>query len=212
MHRLAFELGDSMKLSTCALACAVTLWLTDAATAATISGTGLTTSAIPGGTVVAFDGIVGPFGSILIGNVLFSGDAPIDIGGDYNGLYNTTGGGSLYNNFDFRPLSFRFDFVTPVSAFAFNWGASDFEWTLQAFSETGSLLEASILSPTFDSNLGEFFGISAPGIKYASLFTEQDDFVFIDNFTYATDVSPVPLPAGFSLLLAAIGCLAVFGR
>ena len=184
-----------------------------AASATTISGIGSPVAAIPGGTVEGFDSTTaGLYSALTFGNVTITsiGD-PFTIGTDFNGSYNTSGGQSLYNDFDYTPLSFRFDFATAVDAFAFNWGASDYVWYLDAFDSVGTLLDTLAISPTYGSGAGEYFGIAATGISYATLFTTSGDYVFIDNFTSGA-VAPIPVPASLPLLLAGLGALVAFGR
>ena len=202
-----------MKKTIAFLAGMAALSVTSAASAATIAGTGSPSSVISGGTVEGFDSTAsGLYASNTFGNVTISGIGdPYTIGTAYNGQYNNSGGQSLYNDFDYSPISFRFDFATAVSAFAFNWGAADYNWTLQAFDAANNLLESFVLTPTYASNAGEFYGIAAAGIQYATLWTDTGDYVFIDNFT-STTVAPVPLPAGLPLLMAALGGLALVNR
>lgn len=180
-----------------------------AASAATISGVGAPVAAIPGGTVETFDTTsAGLYNSLTFGNVTITGvDAPFTIGSDFNGDFNTSGGQSLYNDFDYVPLSIRFDFAVAVSAFAFNWGAADYVWQLSAYDAANNLLDSLALTPTLSSNAGEYFGIAANGIAYATLITGSGDYVFIDNFTSAP-VAAVPLPASVLLMLAGLGALA----
>jgi hypothetical protein len=168
---------------------------------------------VTGGTVEDFESAAaGLYDTLTFGNVTITGvDAPFTIGSAYAGNYNTTGSQSLYNDFDYVPLSIKFSFATAVEAFAFNWGAADTDWTLAAYDAASNLLESFVLTPTFGSNAGEYYGISASGIAYATLIGTSDDYVFIDNFT-STTVAPVPVPATFSLLALGLGGLAFMRR
>ncbi len=199
------------------------LGLVGTAHAAPINGVGdpISEPALSGGTVIDFDsGPTGQFSSITFGDVTFTGvGADLTIGPDFNGDFNTSGGNSLFNDFDFVPDAFRFDFDTPVEAFAFNWGASDNLWLLSAFDSGGSLLESSLLPIVSFSNAGEYFGIATPGISFATLVDQKDtfpggDFVFIDDFTFsgnAVSVS-VPEPSALSLTLLTLAGLGLAMR
>lgn len=176
------------------------------ASAITGNGSPITAAQLAGGTVIDFDGTTsGDYSSLSTGGVTFKGvDAPFTIGTDYNGNYNTNGGKSLYNGFDNTPRSLRFDFSSTVSAFGFNWGAADYAWTLNAYSSGGSLLESLTVNPTYASNNKEFFGIATAGISYATLATNSGDYIFLDNFTYASGGNTsVPEPS--SILLFGLG-------
>ena len=188
------------------------------ATAAPIIGLGdpLTHPALTGGTQEGFDAVAtGQYASLTLGNVTYIGvDAPFDIDTDFNGSFNTTGGKSMLNDFDLVPSSYRFNFGTPVSAFAFNWGAADFNWTLRAFDAGNNLLESLAVTPTFGSNAGEYFGIATPGIAYATLTLnpgESLDYVFIDRFTIS-DAAAVPEPLTLALFGAGLAGIAAHRR
>lgn len=175
------------------------------AQAAPIIGFGdpLTAPALAGGTQEGFDAVAtGQYNSLTLGNVTYIGvDAPFDIDSDFNGFYNTTGGQSLLNDFDLVPIQYRFNFSSPVNAFAFNWGAADTTWTLQAFDAGNNLLETLVINPTFSSNAGEFFGLAVNGISYATLVGNAGgDYVFIDRFTTSQQQVAAPEPASLALL------------
>ncbi len=152
-------------------------------------GNPLSDPTLTGGTQEGFDTTApGLYPSITIGLVKYTGvGAPLTIGPDYNGSFNTSGGQSIFNDFDNLPTAFRFDFAMPISAFAFNWGASDSGWVLQAFDSGNNLLDSLMVPPVNGSNSGEYYGLSAPGISYAVITNAgAGDYVFIDRFT--TDV------------------------
>lgn len=197
-----------------ALGLVLALYLPAAAHAATIIGAGNPGGAVTGSTVEDFDSTsAGFYASLTFGNVTITGiGGPFTIGSDYNGQYNTSGGQSLYNDFDFSPLSFRFDFATAVEAFAFNWGAADIgNWTLAAYDAADNLLESFNPAPTWSSNDQDYYGIAASGIAYATLIATNGDYVFIDNFA-STTVAAVPVPAAGFLLFGALGGLAALRR
>lgn len=177
--------------------------------AALISGFGdpVTHPSLAGGTVVDFDtSPTGLFHSQSYGALSINGeDGPFTIGSDFNGSFNTRGGQSLYNDFDFVPSILRFNFTSPVDAFGFNWGAADNTWTLEAYSAGGAVLDTQAITPVFGSNAGEYFGMAAAGISYAILWnTAGGDYIFIDNFTFIGDEPQVP-DAGSSLALLGFG-------
>ena len=76
--------------------------------ATVISGLGdpLTNAALAGGTQEGFDSTAaGVYNSITIGNVTYSGiGSGLNIGPDFNGNFNTTGGQSLFTDFDHDPV------------------------------------------------------------------------------------------------------------
>ena len=178
------------------------------ALAVPISGTGgsTTDAALAGGTVIDFDSTAaGQYASITINGVTFSdpGGDVLDIDGDFNGSFNTRGGQSMSNDFDFVPDQFRFDFASAVSAFGFKWGASDNTWTLTAYNSGGGVIESIIVAQVFGSNNLDYFGIAAAGIAYAILTDNKDnfqngDYVFIDDFVYVG--AAVPEPGTLALL------------
>lgn len=180
-----------------------------------ISGLGdpLADPALAGGTQEGFDGTAaGDYSSLTIGNVTYSSTgAPFTVGAAFNGSYNTTGGRSIYNDFDLVPDNFRFDFASAVDAFAFNWGASDNTWLLSAYDSGGTLLDSLLIGAVGASNAGEYFGIAASGIAYATLRDQHDrigtgDYVFIDRFTTAGGGVSVPEPSTVALFgLALLG-------
>lgn len=185
----------------------------NAATASPIQGvSGSAAPTIAGQTaVITFDDQSDTsFASKTIGSVTFSG-----IGGllrtssAYAGYYNGRGAYYLDNDAG-NTTGIRFDFATPVSAFAFNWGASDQAWTLSAFDAMGSLLESMTTPITQGSNAGDFIGIQTANIAWATLTTRSGgDWVFVDNLAIAqAATAAVPEPSTYALL--ALGGMLVF--
>lgn len=185
------------------------------ADAVLISGFGdpIADPALSGGTTIGFDTTTpGAYSSLTIGNATFVGlDAPFTIGADFNGSFNTSGGQSLFNGTDFVPAQIRVNFATPVSAFAFNWGASDNQWLLSAFDAANNLLEETLIPAVLGSNAGDFFGIAAADIAFLTLVDQKNnavngDFVFIDRFTFGiADDGPLPVSEPPTLGMFAMG-------
>ncbi len=134
---------------------------------------------------------------------------------DFSGLYNTSGQYLDNNNYEdngFSSLTITFNNGT--AAFGFNWGAAEpwAAWELTAFDASDTLLESYILPSTGPSNAGEFFGIAADNISYATLsWGGEYDWIFIDNMTYATN-APVPEPSTILLLGGGLAGLAFYRR
>lgn len=177
--------------------------------ASPITGFGdpLADAALAGGTQEGFDAVAaGQYSTLTLGNVTYSSvGSPLTIGTDFNGNYNTSGGQSMYNDYDLVPDNFRFDFATAVNGFAFNWGAADNTWVLNAYDSGGNLLDSLSIGPVYASNSGDYFGIAANAIAYATLQDQHDnipdgDYVFIDRFTTGGSAVSVPEPSTIALL------------
>ena len=201
-------------LAICAAVAATTL----AAEAATISGTGDagTDPLFADATFVGFEGTAtGSYNQLTFGNLTIDGiGGPFRIDGSYAGSFNGRGSVYLDNNAG-TTTSLRFTFATEVSAFAFNFGASDDSWTVTAFDAIGNVIETAAAPIVNASNAGDYIGISAAGIASFTLTTTSVyDYVFVDDivFNSGAAVAPVPLPAGLPLLLAGLGGLALTRR
>jgi hypothetical protein len=182
------------------------------ASATPLSGTdGSGNPPVPGATAtVDFEGQGNQTAaSFTLGGVTISG-----IGGDlridnsYAGQYNGRGGYYLDNNMG-DTNEIRFDFGGTVSAFAFNFGASDVLWTLSAFDSSNNLIESVSAPITHASNAGDYIGLADAGIAYATLTaSEGGDWVFVENITVAGQgTNNVPEPA--TLALCGLGLAAI---
>lgn len=167
------------------------------ANAVLISGTGGTGTDpnLADGTLIDFESTAaGQYASLTIFDVTFSdpGGDVLDVDGDFAGLFNTRGSQSMSNDFDYVPDQFRFDFASPVTAFGFNWGASDNDWRMDVYGTDG-LLESHIIPKVYSSNAGDYFGAVVNGISYVILTDLKDsisngDYVFVDDFRYVGDI------------------------
>jgi hypothetical protein len=212
-----------MKNRIVAMAAAALLASGTQAHAAFIVGTSsdpATDPALAGGTVITFDSAPsGAFSSLTLGNVTFGGVGDdFTIGNAFVGQYNTYGTQCLYNpatdeagNFDLTQFTFTFSGL--VSAFGFNEGASNSDWTLSAYSSTNTLIESDVLPQTEFDNDGDYFGISAPGISYATLTEDPNytagDYILIDNFTTVAGGTVSAPDSGSTALLLIVGLGAV---
>ncbi|OYU99252.1 MAG: hypothetical protein CFE45_13625 [Burkholderiales bacterium PBB5] len=197
-----------MTKSLTALAAAL-LTLAGAAHASPITGTsGSAAPTVAGATgTVTFDALAQTnYSSLTSGGVTFSGvGGSVRVSSSYAGDYNGRGAAYLDNNAG-STNSLRFDFNSPLSAFAFNWGASDVSWLLSAFDASGTLLESMTTPITNASNAGNYIGIAHSGIKYATLTASSGgDWVFVDNFVTAAAGTTVPEPASLALVALALG-------
>lgn len=182
-----------------------------AAQATLISGFGNPSSStvLNGGTVIDFDG--GPTGffyNYSIGDITFStsDSVPFEVGRDFDGAFNASEI-SLYSRLA-GPQSLVISFSTPVDAFGFNWGGTDFLWELRAFNSASALIDTVLLPAVESSNVGDFFGISAPDISFATLTrtTDSGDISVIDNFTFVRSVTS-NVPSGGTTALMLLGGL-----
>lgn len=122
-----------------------------------------------------------------VGHVNFLGPRVyVDANTAIAGNYNTTGARYLTNGSATKVFSINFP--SPVSAFGFNFGASDITWTMTAYDAAGNVVETMAIPATRGSNSGNYFGLSAPGI--ASVYLQQGaglrltDLVYLDNLRF----------------------------
>lgn len=197
---------------------ALALFAATPASASLISGTGLPSSsaALSGATTVDFSAVSpATYASLTVGGVTFGGgNGTFVVTDGLAGSYNTLGRNlqNLQNPGSASILNFIFS--SPVSAFGFNFGASNEDWLLEAFDSGNNVLESHTLAQTWFSNAGDYFGIANSGIAYAraTQMTHVNDtgvdYILLDNFAYVAQQSNgVPEPG--SLLLAGLGLFAL---
>ncbi|PKO38000.1 MAG: hypothetical protein CVU33_10405 [Betaproteobacteria bacterium HGW-Betaproteobacteria-6] len=186
------------------------------ASSALFSGFGLPSSdaLLTGATVVDFTSLTaGIYTSLTTGNVTFGGGGGSfvitnNLGGDYNtqgrNLQNLHGQGST--------TILDFTFASPVSAFGFNFGASNEDWSLAIYDAANNIIESQILNQTWFSNAGDYFGMATSGIASARLtqLTHVNDagadWILLDNFSY---VGRNNVPEPETLLLSGLGLFAL---
>lgn len=162
--------GEFMKkASILAAASFAVLAGTSAAHATSITGFGdpLSNSALAGGQQLDFSNVpTGSYASFTRAGVTFSGNGRIFVDGTHAGSYNTTGRYLQNNSGGTNVLTFSF--ADAVSAFAFNFGATDGSWTLAAYAGA-TLVDSLTFGPIFSSNARQYYGIAGNGITSATL-------------------------------------------
>lgn len=184
------------------------------ASSALFSGFGLPGSdaLLTGATVVDFTSLTaGTYTSLTTGNVTFGGgDGNFVIADSLGGSFNTQGRNLQNLQAQGSATILDFTFASPVSAFGFNFGASNEDWSLAIFDAGNNLIESQILNQTWFSNAGDYFGMATSGIASARLtqLTHVNDagadWILLDNFSYVGRNS-VPEPE--TLLLSGLGLL-----
>ncbi|MCC7147450.1 MAG: hypothetical protein IT443_13480 [Phycisphaeraceae bacterium] len=200
----------------CFVGLAAFLSLCPPAQAGQMSGTASSFDApqLVGATVEDFSSAAtGFFWTQTVGAVTISsnGQYAYKIGTDYSGYYNNPGV-SLYNGTysDGLTTGLLFQFDSAISAFAFNWGASDNAATLTVYSDdAGTVAIESMALPIVNAaNNGEWYGLYASAIKSARIDFTAGDWCFIDNLHY-TEGTVVPLPAAVWAGMALLSGLGV---
>lgn len=159
-------------------------------------------SALAGANVIDFeDQTIGTYTSLTVDDVTFTAvDNHLQIDNSYQ-QYNQSGiylDNGTYSDNGFGTLNI--EIAGGTDAFGFTWGMAESfaTWELSAYDGSDNLIEAYVLPSTQSSNLGEFFGIAAANIAYATLsWTGDYDWIAIDNFSYT---SSIPEPATLGLL------------
>lgn len=199
------------------LAGVLTLSVSTNANAALFSGFGLPSSdsALAGATVIDFSAVaLGTYTSLSVGGVTFGGgNGNFVITDSLGGSYNTMGRNfqNLQNQGSASVLNFTFS--SAVTAFGFNFGASNEDWKLETFDSGNNLLTSDLLYQTWFSNSGDYFGVATANIASARLTQLTHvadagvDWILMDNFSFAGQSNNVPEPE--SLLLAGLGLAAL---
>ncbi len=181
--------------------------------------TSMSDPALTGATLIDFESQTNQFGltSITIGNVEFVAvENFFNINDIFGNVFNKTGRYMENTISGFSNLTINF--TNPVSAFGFNFGASDFTWSLRANLASGDVLDQTI-PILLSSNAGDFFGFSAPNIVSATLSQDfpipnlPTDYILFDNFKYVEQAGGngvIPEPA--TMLLFGGGLAGAFIR
>jgi len=184
------------------------------AVAVPLTGTGGAENALVG-TLVDFEGeTAGRYTTLTIGGVTFAGDAGSEFGisSGFGGSFNTRGRQYLENTREQNSFTvLNVTFAAPTGAFAFNFGANDDDWNLAAYDSDNNLIESLTIPPLGFNNNGEYFGFSAPGIKWFQLSLNPCsvdcpiDYVLFDNLVYVEATGGIPEPATWAMMIAGFG-------
>jgi hypothetical protein len=127
-----------------------------------------------------------------------------------------------------------FTLATAVDRFAFNFGANDNAWRLEAFDEFDNLLDSLDIAAhaTTAASDGQYYGLATAGMRKLVLsdtfvanngdgtsttcnpnFNEKcGEWVVLDNVTFGNATSVVPIPGALPLLLGALGVFGIMAR
>lgn len=171
-----------------------------------------TDSVLAGATVIDFESVAaGSYSSFLTNDITFGSDTGrvVYVLDAYTGNYGAVNHSvqNTYSGDGFGTLTVTF--ADTVSFFAFNWGASDTQWTLQALDVNGDVLETVLPAVTTSSNDG-FTGINygSKKIKSFTLSGDVTDYVFVDNL----QIAAVPEPETYALMLAGLALVGFSAR
>ncbi len=175
---------------------------------------------LSGASVIDFSSVpTGKYTSFTTDGVTFkANDGFAYVISNYSGSYGAVGQSiqNTYNGDGFGSITATF--TDAVSFFAFNWGASDNQWTLSAYDGLGNLVESILPAITTGSNDG-FTGIKSGSaiIKSFTLSGPASDYVFLDNLQFSESSgtggpSAVPVPATLPLMLSGLGVLGFASR
>lgn len=156
---------------------------------------------LAGSTLIDFESVtINSYSPLTVSGVTFGPSVTVDA--SYSNSYNNPGR-SINNNAG-AVSNLTIDFAAPVSAFGFNFGASDYTWTLNAYNSSNSLLASRTLPAIGASNNTALYfyglGIGSATITKVTLTTGSSDFIFIDNFRFLA----VPEPSIFALVATGV--------
>ena len=178
MKSILFGAALSVALATTSAAGAATI-VTQTTRANIEAATGLS-----GGAVIDFESATpGYFNEVSQQGVTFSAPTgALGVDTQYAGQFSLIG--KSLKSVSHKRIDMAF--AEPITGFGFFFGASDLTWTLTAYDALGGVLETLLIGPTGTSNAGNFFGVTAAGIRSARLTAATPDWVAIDDFRTST--------------------------